>query len=53
MELLESLARELGRRLGCRARIEDGAIVAQGELVERLAEILESEHGVRVTRGTA
>ncbi len=49
---VEGLARELSRRLGSRARVEDGAIVVQGELVERLAGILESEHGVRVTRGT-
>jgi len=49
---LESLARSLGRRLGSRARVEDGAIVVQGELVERLASILETEHGARVTRGT-
>lgn len=50
---LERLARDLGRRLGSRARVEDGAIVVQGKLVERLARILETEHGARVTRGTA
>ncbi|MEM9382302.1 MAG: hypothetical protein AAGB93_20275 [Planctomycetota bacterium] len=51
-EALEALARDLGKRLGCGARVEDGAVVVQGALVDRLAAILETEHGARVTRGT-
>ncbi|MEM1451961.1 MAG: translation initiation factor [Planctomycetota bacterium] len=51
-DALEGLARDLGRRLGCGARVEDGAVVLQGALVDRLAALLEKEHGARVTRGT-
>lgn len=45
---LEALARELAKSLGAGARVEDGAIVVQGEQTDRLVAQLEQRgfHGI-------
>jgi translation initiation factor 1 len=48
---LETLAREAAKALGAGARVEDGAIVVQGEQTERLITWLSSHGFVSVTRG--
>jgi translation initiation factor 1 len=49
---LAALAGELKRALGCGARVEDGAIVLQGELVERAVAFLEKKGAARIVRGS-
>lgn len=49
--VLEELCGELKRALGCGARVEDGTVVLQGELVERAVAFLEKKGAVRVIRG--
>jgi translation initiation factor 1 len=48
---LEPFCSELKKALGCGARVEDGAIVLQGELVERAALFLEKKGAAKVVRG--
>ena len=48
---LDELCGELKRALGCGARVEDGAVVLQGELVERAVAFLEGKGAARVIRG--
>jgi len=48
---LDELCGELKRALGCGARVEDGALVLQGELVERAVAFLEKKGAKRVIRG--
>lgn len=48
---LEQLCGELKRALGCGARVEDGAVVLQGELVERAIAWLENKGASRIVRG--
>ena len=48
---LEPLAREAARALGVGARVEQGALVLQGDQTERLAEWLAARGFERVERG--
>ncbi len=48
---LEPMCGELKRALGCGARVEDGAVVVQGELVERAVAFLERKGATKVIRG--
>ncbi len=48
---LDELCSQLKRALGCGARVEDGAVVLQGELVERAVAFLEGKGAARVIRG--
>ncbi len=48
---LDELCGELKRALGCGARVEDGCVVLQGELVERAVALLEKKGARRVVRG--
>ncbi|MEL6428381.1 MAG: translation initiation factor [Planctomycetota bacterium] len=53
-EDLTETARSLGAALGTGARVEEGgAIVLQGDLVERAARWLEGRPGTEVVRGTS
>lgn len=47
----DELCGELKRALGCGARVEDGVVVLQGELVERAVAWLEKKGATRVIRG--
>ena len=49
--LLEALARELRHELGTGVRVEDGALVAQGALTERLAASLAKRGAARIVIG--
>ena len=48
---LEALARELAKSLGAGARVEDGAIVVQGEQTDRLVAQLEQRGFGGIVRG--
>ena len=48
----EDMAGEMKRALGCGARIEDGSIVLQGDLMERAAQWLEKKGAAKVIRGS-
>lgn len=48
---VETLCGELKRALGCGARVEDGCVVLQGELVERAVAFLEKKGAPRIIRG--
>lgn len=48
---LDEMCGELKRALGCGARVEDGCVVLQGELVERAIALLEKKGALRVVRG--
>lgn len=48
---LDELCGELKRALGCGARVEEGAVILQGELVERAVAFLEKKGAKRVIRG--
>ncbi|MCY2959116.1 MAG: translation initiation factor [Planctomycetota bacterium] len=48
---LEALARELAKSLGAGARVEDGAIVVQGEQTDRLVAQLEQRGFSGIVRG--
>jgi translation initiation factor 1 len=48
---LDALARELAKSLGAGARVEDGAIVVQGEQVDRLVAQLEQRGFKGIVRG--
>ena len=49
--LLETLARELRKELGTGVRVEEGALVAQGALSERLAACLARRGAARIVIG--
>ena len=49
--LLETLARELRRELGTGVRVEDGALIVQGALTERLAACLAKRGAARIVIG--
>lgn len=49
---LEDLCAEMKRGLGCGARVEDGGIVLQGELVERAIAFLEKKGAKKIIRGS-
>lgn len=49
---LESLCSEMKRALGCGARVEDGAVVLQGELVDRAVTFLEKKGAAKIVRGS-
>lgn len=51
LHALEELCGEMKRALGCGARVEDDAIVLQGELVERAVAFVEKRGAKRVVRG--
>lgn len=48
---LESLAKEVRKAMGCGARVEEGELVVQGKLVERIATWFEGRGYSRVVRG--
>ena len=48
----EAVAQDLKKALGCGARVEGGAIVLQGELVDRVIAWLERNGARRVVRGS-
>lgn len=49
---LRGLARDLAKGLGAGVRVEDGELVVQGDMVERVAIRLEEDLDARVVRGT-
>ncbi len=49
--LLESLAKELRHELGTNVRVEDGALIVQGSLSERLAASLKMRGASRIVLG--
>ncbi len=49
--LLEALAKELRHELGTNVRVEDGALVVQGALSERLAASLKKRGAARIVLG--
>ena len=49
---LEGMCAELKKGLGCGARVEDGAVVLQGELVDRAIVFLEKKGATRIVRGS-
>ena len=49
--VLESLARELRHELGTGVRVEDGALIVQGALTERLAASLAKRGAARIVIG--
>ena len=49
--LLEALAKELRHELGTSVRVEDGALVVQGALSERLAASLNKRGAARIVLG--
>lgn len=49
---LEALCTEMKKGLGCGARVEDGAIVLQGELVDRAVGYLEKKGAPKIVRGS-
>lgn len=51
-DALTTLARALARSLGAGVRVEEGDLVVQGEMVDRVAVRLEEVLGARVVRGT-
>jgi translation initiation factor 1 len=51
-EALEEFARDMKKALGCGATLEDGDIVLQGDIVDRVVAYLEKKGAARVVRGT-
>jgi translation initiation factor 1 len=51
--VVEELASEMKKALGCGARVEDGDIVLQGDLVPRAIAFLEKKGAVNLVDGTA
>lgn len=49
---LEAFSRELKKALGCGATVEDGAIVLQGELMDRVIPWLEQRGATKLVRGS-
>lgn len=49
---LDALCGEMKRALGCGARVEDGALVLQGEHVVRAIAFLEKQGALRIVRGS-
>jgi translation initiation factor 1 len=48
---VDDLAKRLKKALGCGATVEDGAVLVQGDQVDRVAEWLQREGARRVVRG--
>jgi translation initiation factor 1 len=48
----EALCTEMKKALGCGARVEDGAIVLQGDLVDRACAFLEKKSAPKIVRGS-
>lgn len=48
----QAMCADMKRALGCGARVVDGAIVLQGELVERAVRFVEDKGAVKVVRGS-
>lgn len=48
---LDETARTMQRALGCGGGVEDGAVVLQGDQIDRAIEWLESQGAARVVRG--
>ena len=49
---LEALCSEMKKALGCGARVEDGAVVLQGELVDRAMGFLEKKGAKKLVKGS-
>jgi translation initiation factor 1 len=49
---LEALCTEMKKGLGCGARVDDGAVVLQGELVDRAVAFLEKKGAKKIVRGS-
>lgn len=49
---LEGLCSEMKKALGCGARVEDGGIVLQGDLVDRAVVVLEKKGAKKIVRGS-
>lgn len=49
---VDELSSEMKKALGCGARVEDGAIVLQGELVDRAVAFLEKKGAKKIVRGS-
>ncbi len=49
---VDALCAEMKKALGCGARVDDGAVVLQGDLVDRAAAFLEDSGARRVVRGS-
>lgn len=49
---LEAIASEMKKAMGCGARVEDGAVVLQGDLVERAVAWLEKKGAAKIVRGS-
>jgi translation initiation factor 1 len=49
---LDGMCGEMKRALGCGARIDDGAIILQGDLVDRAIAFLEKKGAQKIARGS-
>ena len=49
---LDSMCAEMKRALGCGARVEDGAVVLQGDLVPRAIAFLEKKGAKKIVQGS-
>lgn len=49
---IEGLCLQLKKSLGCGARVEDGAVVLQGDLVDRAVSFLEKKGAGKIVRGS-
>jgi len=50
--VVEDFATEMKKALGCGARVEDGAVVLQGDLVDRAIAFLEKKGAPNIVRGS-
>ena len=50
---VELFCREMKKGMGCGASVEDGAVVLQGEIMDRVVDWLTKRGATRVVRGTA
>lgn len=49
---LEALCREMKKGMGCGATVEDGAVILQGEIMDRALEWLTKRGATRLVRGS-
>ena len=49
---LEGMCTELKKGLGCGARVQDGDVVLQGDLVDRTIALLEKKGAKKIVRGS-
>ena len=50
--VVDDVATEMKKALGCGARVEDGAVVLQGDLVDRAIAFLEKKGAPNIVRGS-